>query len=247
MPTVTDEAVAALPVPVRRSLRRSGVVGAEVPTSVTLHQRGEILLRDRWSPFVAHQSYSVDPPGFRWRATVRRARLPFAIAEDTLDDGKGRMHVRLFGMVSVVDATGPEMDQGALMRWLNETMWFPHAWATLLSWEPIDDASATGSITVGGVTAAAAFHFDPTGRFVDFHADRYRATDSGFELTPWRTPITAHGSFGGLEVPSAGHAIWKVDDRAEEYIRLQITRIHYRTGESPEDATAHDGADGREK
>lgn len=234
MSIVTDEAVAALPAPVRRCLRRSGVLGSEVPTSVTLHQRGELLLRDLWWPFTAVQSYTLDPPGFRWNATVRRARLPVALADDTLDGGKGRMHVRLFGLIPVVDATGSEMDQGALMRWLNETMWFPQTWATSLAWEPIDDESATGSVTVGDLTAAAVFRFDPDGRFVDFHADRYRASDSGFGLTPWRTPITAHGSFGGFELPSAGHAVWIVDGNEEEYIRLHITDIHYRTSGAPD-------------
>ncbi len=241
MTTVTEERIAGLPVPVKRTLRRSGVVGAEVPTTVTLQQRGEILIRDRWLPFTADQDYTLDPPGFQWRATVRLAKLPVALAVDSLDAGKGWMHVRLFGVKTVVDETGSEMDQGALMRWLNETVWFPQVWATdLISWEPIDDTSAMGSVTVGGLTVSAEFRFDGEGRFVDFRADRYRATDRGFELDRWATPISAHASFGGFEVPSAGRAVWLLDSGELEYIRLQITDLHYRTdapGGDPEDVS----------
>lgn len=228
MTTVTQERISDLPSPVRRSLRRSGVVGTEVPESVRLRQRGEILLRGRWFPFSADQSYTLDPPGFQWMARVTLARLPLALAEDTLDDGRGRMHVRVLGLISVVDATGPEMDQGSLMRWLNETMWFPQAWATdMIAWKPIDDTSAIGSLSADGLEVEAEFRFDAEGRLVDFRADRYRAVDGGFELAEWATPLSAHSSFAGLEVPSAGHASWILAGDENEYIRLQITDLHH--------------------
>jgi Family of unknown function (DUF6544) len=228
MAAVTEERISDLPAPVRRSLRRSGVVGAEVPETVRLGQRGEIFLRGRWFPFTAHQRYTLDPPSFHWRARVLVARLPFAVAEDSLEDGSGRMHVRVLGLVPVVDATGPEMDQGSLMRWLNETMWFPQAWATdVISWQPLDENSAIGSLSAGGHEVEAAFRFDGDGRLVDFRADRYRAVEGGFELAQWATPLSAHSSFAGVEVPSAGHASWIIDDAEIEYIRIQITDIHY--------------------
>jgi Family of unknown function (DUF6544) len=229
MTIVTEERISGLPPPVQRSLRHSGAVGAEVPETVTLRQRGELLIRNRWFPFTAVQSYTLDPPGFRWRARVKVARLPLAIAEDSLEHGSGRMHVRVLGLVPVVDATGPEMDQGSLMRWLNETMWFPQAWTTdVISWRPLDENSAIGSVSAGGHDVEAAFRFDDDGRLVDFRADRYRAVGGGFELAEWATPLSAHSSFAGVEVPSAGHASWILDDGESEYIRLQITDVHYR-------------------
>jgi hypothetical protein len=228
MEAVTHESIAALPRPVQRSLRRSGVVGREIPTTVTLSQRGEILLRDRWFPCAAEEDYHVDPPAFRWTGVVKGAGVPIARAEDSLDDGRGKIHVRLFGLVPVVDAAGPEMDQGALMRWLNETMWFPHVWATdLVSWTPIDDTSAAASVTARGVTVQAEFRFDDDGRLVDFRADRYRFIESAFELRPWATPLTAHARFSGVEVPSSGYALWELDDGDLEYIRIDITDIRY--------------------
>jgi len=225
MATVTDQSLEQLPAPVARSLRRSGVIGRPIPSTVDLRQVGEILLRDRWFPFTAVESYRVDTPAFEWRGTVGMFGLPLAKARDTLADGRGRMHVRLLRLKTIVDESGPEMDQGSLMRWLNETMWFPHVWATpLISWTSIDGNSARGSVTAGATTAEAEFVFDDDGRLVDFRADRYRATDQGMVRSPWATPITGHAAFDQVEVPSEGRALWLPDD---EYIRIRLTGIRY--------------------
>jgi hypothetical protein len=204
------------------------VIGQPVPKRVALQQRGQILLRDRWFPFAADETYTLDPPGFKWRGAVKPAGIPIARARDSLADGRGRMHVRLLGLFTVVDETGPEMDQGALMRWLNETMWFPHVWATgLISWEPIDDTAALGSMSAGGTSVTAEFRFDTEDRLVDFHADRYRIDDNGAVLVRWATPLTAHRRFGGIEVPSEGKALWALDEGDLEYIRIEIAGIRY--------------------
>ncbi|MDH3684175.1 MAG: hypothetical protein OEV40_30005, partial [Acidimicrobiia bacterium] len=169
-----------------------------------------------------------DPAGFEWKATVKLAGLPLARALDSLSDGRGRMHVRLLGVFTVVDEVGPEMDQGAVMRWLNETMWFPHVWATdTISWTPVDDTSAVGEMSVGPLTAGAEFRFDGEGRLVDFRADRYRIEGSRNELTPWSTPLSEHSRFDGVEVPSYGRAVWAPEDEDLEYIRIGITHIRY--------------------
>lgn len=228
MATVTDEMLVSLPPPVARSLRRSGVVGREIPKAVSLRQAGELLLRDRWMPFTANEEYRLDPPGFEWRGNVRLGGIAIANAKDSLRSGRGKMRVRLFGVVPVVDEEGPEMDQGSLMRWLNETIWFPQVWATdVITWTPLDEHSAMGAVSAGGLTVEAEFCFDDEGRVVDFRADRYRSEDSGFVLTPWRTPIVTHARFDGIEVPSSGSALWELDDGDLEYIRIRVTDVTY--------------------
>jgi hypothetical protein len=138
------------------------------------------------------------------------------------------MHVRLLGLKDIVDATGPEMDQGSVMRWFNETMWFPAVWATdLIRWDPIDVGSALGSLTVGNQTVQAEFRFDSDGRFLDFRADRHRSIGDSFEVRPWRTPITAHADFNGNELPARGSGVWELDDGDFEYIQLEVTDVRY--------------------
>lgn len=180
MALVDTGMVAELPSAVQRSLHRSGVVGGEVPAAVFVRQDGRIRTGadSRWFRFTAVEGFQLDPPGFGWSAALKIAGLALGRATDSLRDGQGRMHVRSLGLFTVVDATGPEMSQGALMRWLNETMWFPAVWATdVISWESIDQSSAVGSVRVGDVSVRAEFQFDDEGRLVNFLADRNRHAD----------------------------------------------------------------------
>lgn len=236
MASVDTEMIAGLPSPVQRSLHRSGIVGSEVPAAVIVRQDGRIRTDAdaRWLRFMAVEEYQLDPPGFDWSAALKMTGLTLGRATDSLRDGQGRMHVRLLGLFTVVDATGPEMDQGSLMRWLNETMWFPAVWATdVISWESIDESSAIGSVRVGDLSVCAEFRFDDDGRLVNFLADRYRDAESGFEMTPWSTPLTEHTRFNGFELPSYGSAIWNLEDGDLEYIRIRVTDVQYSNQTEP--------------
>ena len=225
--------VEGLPVPVQRGLRRAGVVDAEVPTAVRVLQEGQIRSTEsgRWLRFTAREDYTLDPPGFVWNASLLSAGMRLGRATDSLVDGRGRMRVKLFGVLKVVDASGDEMDQGSLTRWLNESMWFPAVWATeVISWEPDNNNVAIGTVAVDGLTASAEFHFDGDGRLVDFRANRFRDVGSGFEMTPWSTPLTEHQDFHGVELPSAGSAIWTLDHDTFEYIQIRVPDLTYSTG-----------------
>ncbi len=161
---------------------------------------------------------------------MRIAGLGLGRATDRLTDGHGRMHVRLLGMFTVVDAEGPEIDQGAAMRWLNETIWFPQVWATdSISWQPIGETSAVASIESGEQRVEAEFRFDTDGRVIDFAADRYREVDGEFVMTPWSTPIIEYGVFDGMELPSAGSAVWSLNGSGFEYIRINVIGIRHHT------------------
>jgi hypothetical protein len=230
MNIVTDEAVARLPLPVQRCLHRCGVVGRSVPGAVTLLQEGRIRssAEAKWLRFKARETYTIDPPAFTWKAGLKIGGVTMGRATDTLEQGRGRMHVRLLGLKDIVDATGPDMDQGSVMRWFNETMWFPAVWATdLIRWQPIDANTALGSMTAGEQTVEAKFRFDSDGRFLDFRAERAYDTGDGFEVRPWRTPITGHADFNGNELPARGSGVWELDDGDFEYIQLEVTDVRY--------------------
>lgn len=230
MSVLTPDAIADLPAPVKRSLRRSGLVDRLIPTAVEVRQKGAIRTSPtgRWLRFTAQERYRLDEPEFVWEAKLKSAGLTVGRATDSLEAGRGRMHVRILGLLNVVDATGPEMDQGSLMRWLNETMWFPAAWASqVVSWEPVDENSAIGSVSSGGLSVRGEFRFDAEGRLVDFRADRYRDVKGAFEMTPWSTPLTEHARFDGVELPSYGAALWEFEEGNFEYIRIRATDVQY--------------------
>lgn len=224
-----------LPDPVQRWLRYSNVVGQERPRTVRLKQEGEIRLApdQAWMPFTAEQYYTTDPPSFIWQIDARMMSfLPIA-GRDKLVDGHGQMNIEVLSLIPVVDASGPEMDQGTLLRYLNEIMWFPAAAVSpYIEWETVDDNVARATMTYGGTSVEATFHFDDAGRLTNMIADRYQdAGDGEFKYLPWKTPIVDYGEFNGVRIPVAGEGVWEEDWGDFTYVRIRIVDIEYNTPE----------------
>src|SRR6266540_1088236 len=119
---VTEAMLQDLPEPVRRYLTYTGVVGKPLVGTVHLRQKGKMRLGagQPWLPLDAEQYYSVRPPGFVWSGTIHLGPLPLARARDRYLDGNGNMLIKAGSVVTVADATGAEMDQGSMMRYLSE-------------------------------------------------------------------------------------------------------------------------------
>jgi hypothetical protein len=228
-PTVlTEIEVAGLPEPVQRWLRYARVVGTERPATVRLKMEGEFrqAAGRGWMPFEAEEYYTTDPPGFVWTTRMQLAPLLSVVGRDRYAGGEGSIDMRLLALIPVARASGAKLDQGALLRYLNETMWFPAAAVSpYITWDGIDATSARATMSYGGVTAPATFVFDEQGRLNDMVAERYELTSGRLET--WSTPIRAYGEFAGIRVPVEGEGIWKYHAGDFSYIRLRITQIEY--------------------
>ena len=224
--------LADLPEPVRRYLRYTGVVGRPFPGTIRLRQKGRMRPGpgQPWLPVDAEEHYSVQPPGFVWAGTARVGPLAVARARDMYAEGKGRMLVKVASLWPVVDASGEQMDQAAMMRYLSEMIWFPAAFlAANISFEPVDGSSARVALTDHGRTVTGTMFFDQQGRLTDFVARRYRTAGASDPET-WSTPVTGYGEFEGLRLPARGTAIYKLPGGDLEYIDVTITDLHYDTG-----------------
>jgi hypothetical protein len=223
---VTEADLAGLPEPVRRWLGWAGVVGTRVPATVRLTQEGRFRQSEggAWMPFTAVEHYTTAPPGFVWKTTMRMFPLVSIVGRDQYVDGKGSIEMRALGLIPVATASGPAMDQGALLRYLNETVWFPAAvLGPTIAWDTVAADAARATIRHGGVTASAVFFFDEEGRPVDMVAERQDLGRGRPET--WSTPFTAWGEFGGVRMPTAGRAVWRYDTGDFAYIELQVTGV----------------------
>lgn len=232
---ITEEMLTDLPEPVARYLRYTGVVGKPFPRIVRLRQKGRMRPGpgQRWIPLDAEEHYSVQPPGFVWAGTLRVGPLPVARARDMYAEGDGRMLVKVASLWPVVNASGEQMNQGEMTRYLNEMIWFPAAFlAGNIAFQAVDDSSAQVTLTDHGRTATGTLVFDTQGRVTDFVAQRYRTPDASSPDT-WSTPITGYGKFEGLRLPTRGKAIYKLPDGDLEYIEVTLTGLHYDTGAAP--------------
>jgi hypothetical protein len=225
---VTEADLAGLPEPVQRWLRWSNVVGTQYPVTVRLRQQGRFRMGpDKpWMPFWAQEYYTTDPPGYLWAVRFRLAPLVTIRGRDRYLAGHGDILMRALSLVPVASDRGPGLDQGALLRFLNETMWFPAGvLSSHITWTARDETAAVATMRHGGVSASATFVFDDEGRLTDMSADRFdNATKA---LRPWSTPISDYGEFGGIKVPVAGTGVWHYEDGDFAYIRLRVTDLEY--------------------
>ncbi|MFW5976745.1 MAG: DUF6544 family protein [Bacillota bacterium] len=227
---ITEDDLADLPVPVQKWLKNSGVVGKEKVFSVRLKQEGLFRTGEdqSWMPFTAEQYYTTNPPGFIWYTTMDFVPLISIKGRDKYYQGKGNMLIKLMSLIKVADATGPEMDQGTLVRFLNEIMWFPSAALNdYIKWEVIDDKSARATMSYQGVTASATYYFNEKYDLVNFEAERYADLEEGFSKEKWTTPISSYDEFNGKRLPAAGEGVWKLDTGDFNYIQLNIKEIEY--------------------
>jgi hypothetical protein len=150
---VTEADLVGLPEPVQRWLRWSNVVGTAYPVTVRLRQEGEFRMgQDRgWMPFTAQEYYTTDPPGYVWKVIFRMAPLVTVRGRDRYADGQASILMRLLSLIPVANDHSPGLDQGAMLRFLNETMWFPAGvLSPYISWEARDATSAVATMRYGG-------------------------------------------------------------------------------------------------
>lgn len=230
---VTEEMLNDLPVPVQRYFSYTGVVGKPLVSTVHLKQKGAMHLsaEGAWIPLDAVQYYTVQPPGFVWDGTMHVGPFLLARARDRYTGGTGHMLVRAGSLVTVVNGEGEEMDQGAMMRYLSEMMWFPTAFlGDNISFRPVDDKSAQVQLTDHGRSVTGTMYYDEEGRLTDFVAKRYRMVEGGYDLETWSTPVIEYGELAGLKLPVRGKAVWKLPDGDLEYIDITITELEYNAG-----------------
>jgi hypothetical protein len=97
------------------------------------------------------------------------------------------MLVKVASLWPVVDASGEQIDQAAMMRYLSEMIWFPAAFlGANISFEPVDDFSVWVALTDHGPTATGTSFFDNEGRLTGFVAERYLTPDASSPET-WST------------------------------------------------------------
>jgi hypothetical protein len=227
---VHEDDLVGLPAPVGRYLTYTGVIGKPwVNTArVKYHGRFRTGADKRWMRISVEQVYTVNPPGFVWKARFKFAGLPLLFATDTYKAGHGHMQGKLLGLFTVVDGRGDEVDQGTMVRYLQEMTWFPSAYlGENVTWQAVDDHAADVTLHDNGKHTSARMYFDDTGRMLSFVAQRYGEFNGKYSLNTWTAPITDYAVFGGLNLPANGKGVWLLPTGDFPYVDVRVTKIEY--------------------
>ena len=227
---VTPDMLQPLPEPAQRYMNYTGVVGKPWIKTVRIKYDGQFrMAADRpWMPIRAEQFYTTNPPGFHWKARLKMGGLWMVSGSDTYKAGHGHMFGKVAGLFTIFDVRGAELDQAAMVRYLNEMTWFPIALlGDNITWQAVDDHSADVTFTDNGKSVTARLVFDDAGRLTNFIAQRYRESKGKSTLDTWTTPMTEYGVLAGLNLPIHGQAVWKLLSGDLPYIDIQLTSIEY--------------------
>jgi len=174
---------------VRRYLQFAIEDRAPATRTVRLKHGGTFRTKpeQRWLPIRGVEYFTAATPGFVWSASISPALLAWIDVRDRLYDRRGNMLVKLESLFTIADACGPEIDQGASLRWLAEAVWFPYAFVGgAIRWEPVSGEAARATLVQQGAPVAPTVEFDAEGRMVLIRGERYRDVGGGkLALTPW--------------------------------------------------------------
>lgn len=220
-----------LPPPVRRYLEVTRAEGKPSPKFAIVRQRGGLrTAADKpWMPFESEQVYSMEPPGFVWFARAKVAPGVHMLAKDKFVGVRGNMLITLEGLFTLADGVGPEMDQGAALRFWGEALAFPElVRSPYLRWEAMTDTQARVRIEQGELKLDAVIEYDEQGLPVSMHAQRYRDVNGKAVLTPWTGHSREWREMDGRLFPTRWESVWHLPEGDFPAVRMEI--LHIQTG-----------------
>jgi uncharacterized protein DUF6544 len=220
-----------LPAPVARYIDKA-INRSEPIRTVSLRHGGSFRtsLNGSWLPIQGSQFFRTSPPAFIWRGRVRIARGLWVDARDRSVDGIGNMLVRVESTVTIANSSGPQLDQGALLRLLGEMTWMPTAFLDrrYVRWSPIDDHRASAILGINGRKVTGVFEFGADDLPMAFTAERYRDIGGGESvLTPFIGRTSDYRSVSGVLVPFHVVGAWVVDNRPTEYADFSVEQLAF--------------------
>ena len=203
----SEAELAGLDEPVARLLRASIADGTPLARAARIAMRGSIRLKERWLPFRA-QEVIAPHEGFVWTASVTGGIKGF----DCYADGDGRLRWKLFGLVPVMSATGPNVSRSAAGRAGGEAAWVPTALLPRfgVQWSSDGDDLVLARYAIDDVPLEVLYRIDEHGLVRSITFDRVGDPDGTgeFGVHPFGLEVTGHETFDGVTIPSTAEAGW---------------------------------------
>jgi hypothetical protein len=237
---VTDQDLAGLPATVRRYLRAMGVMNRPRDWSFQAHITGRFRLRGQgtWMPAEVWQYNSTVQVARIFHMRIDFASVVPMVGRDTYLGGKGIMHGKLLGLVTVAHAVGPETDMSELVTYLNDAVLM--APSMLLgpntSFAAVDDDSFDVTLVDAGQRVSARVFLNDDGRPVNFSTtDRYADLPGGLVRAQWTTPIDGWRPDGDRFILTRGRAIWNLPEGPLSYLDFSMSPGDVRYNVAPAD------------
>jgi hypothetical protein len=228
---LSENDITHLPEPVKRYIRVTGFMGKEKISSFYLKASGKIRSSEKsgWMQFASEQyNFFINP----FRAFYIRAvkmGIP-AVGLHLYKNETATMVIKMLNLFTVVDAKGPEMNQGETVTVLND-MCFMAPGSLIskqISWENISNKQVKATFSNGNISVSAILTFDDDGKLVNFLSnDRFETNGKVYTNNPWETPVKEYRNFGEYYLPSKADVIYKRPECDFCYLEFRLEEIKY--------------------
>jgi hypothetical protein len=224
----SPDMLADQPEPVQRYFRHAIEPGTPLASQARLEMFGTIKLGNDWHPFTARQIL-VPFQGFIWQAHASVGGLSMQGA-DYYHAGEGRMRFDGFGLIPMVNSTGPDVAKSALGRLVGETILMP---AGLLPqrgviWEAQSPEHIAATVTGDGEPITINVTIDARGSVRELVLQRWNSDERAY--APFGMLVEEEHTFAGYTIPSRIRAGWWYgSDRFEaegEFFRATIKQVN---------------------
>lgn len=215
--------IESLPPVVKRYFSLVLTDGQRYIESVSLQHSGTFRadLDGRWMNIRGKQVFTAGTPQFHWTG-----KTALFTASDSFTGGKGELRVYLFGSFPIVRTKGPATDQGELLRWLGESVWFPTNLlpSDYLHWSFIDEKRALLVFTFDDLELKYIVTFNERGEICRFETQRHMG-DEG--LHTWIGKVGDYRKVDGMLIPMHLEAAWVLNGKELPYARFDIEKITF--------------------
>ena len=233
-PRVDFSTFATLPLPVQRYFRHVLSDGQQIIRLAEISQRGTLrtdAMSTRWLDFRARQLVVPTRPAFVWDARVTLASVLHVSVQDAYVDGEGSGRVRFLSIIPAgSDGGRPELNSGALHRYLAEAVWYPTALlpSPALNWQPISDTKALATLTDHDVTVALEFWFSSAHEVAAIYTSgRWARFGKSYRKVAWQGYFSEYSERAGMLVPAAGEVGWYLHGGWQAVWKGLITEARY--------------------
>jgi hypothetical protein len=229
---LTQADIQHLPSIVQKYLYSSGTIGKEKVLNFRVEFKGGIRSKstEEFMPLKSVQYNFTDKPTRLFYIVAKKKGIP-AKGIHLYKDQTAIMLVKVFGLFTVVNAKGKEMNQGETVTLFNDMCLL--APASLIDrnieWKEVDRTTVNAKFTNGNITIGATLFFSEEGELINFISnDRFETTDGKiYKNYPWHTPVTGYTNVNGYRLPSGAKVIYKHPDEDFCYGEFNLISIEY--------------------
>jgi hypothetical protein len=186
-----------LPAPVQTYFKHILKEGQPYINYIRLKHSGKFKpgVDKKWGNIVGEEYFTTAKPGFLWKGETT-----MFIATDCFRNGSDGLNVNLFNIYPIVNGKGSKFDQGELIRWLGESVWFPTNLLPNenLQWTAIDNSTAKLTFSYNGLEVYYIATFNSKNEMVQLKTLLYMGDA---DLETWVAKLKNYREINGVTIP----------------------------------------------